>query len=101
MHRIGLVIYPGMNVMSLAPTAVFELANANAAKPVYDIRVLSETGGPVRTSIGVTIGTEAFHKPSFDTLMFGAGTDPIEMTPTDELLTFVRKALGGTRRVVA
>src|SRR5260221_14603606 len=100
MHRIGLVIYPGINVMSLAPVAVFESANAAAAKPVYDIRVLSESGGLVPRSIGVMIGTEAFLEPSFDTLMFGSGTSPTKITLTAGLLEFVRKALGASRRLL-
>jgi len=101
MHRIGLVIYPGVNVMSLAPAAVFELANGVAAKPFYELEVLSESGGAVRTSIGVTIGTEAFKKPSFSTLMFGSSTAPTQTAPSAGLLEFVRKAADASRRVVA
>jgi transcriptional regulator GlxA family with amidase domain len=101
MHRIGLVIYPGVNVMSLAPAAVFELANGAAAEPFYEIEVLSESGGPVRTSIGVTIGTEAFQKPRFDTIMFGSATAPTRTEQNPGLLEFVRKAADASRRVVA
>jgi transcriptional regulator GlxA family with amidase domain len=101
MHRIGLVIYPGINVMSLAPAAVFELANGVAAEPFYGIEVLSESGGPVRTSIGVTIGSEAFREPSFNTLMFGSSTAPTKTAPSAGLLEFVRQAAGASRRVVA
>lgn len=101
MHRIGLVIYPGINVMSLAPAAVFELANGAAAEPFYTIEVVSEAGGPVCTSIGVTIGSEAFRKPSFDTLMFGSATAPTRNASSVGLLEFVREAASGSRRVVA
>ena len=101
MHRLGLVIYPDFNVMSFAPLAVFELANKLAAKPFYDIRVLSEAGGSVRTSVGVVVGTEAFQEPDFDTLMFGAGTNPTEIKLSAGLLEFVRKSLGVSRRVAA
>ena len=101
MHRIGLVIYPGINVMSLAPAAVFELANGASAEPFYGIEVLSESGGPVRTSIGVTIGSEAFQKPSFNTLMFGSATAPTKTAPSVGLLEFVREAARASRRVVA
>jgi transcriptional regulator GlxA family with amidase domain len=101
MHRIGLVIYPGVNVMSLAPAAVFELANGAAAGPFYGIEVLSESGGPVRTSIGVTIGTEAFQKPNFDTILFGSATAPTRSVQSPGLLAFVRKAADASRRVVA
>jgi len=101
MHRIGLVIYPGVNVMSLAPAAVFELANGAAAEPFYGIEVLSESGGPVRTSIGVTIGTAAFQQPSFDTIMFGSDTAPTRTVQSPGLLELVRKAADASRRVVA
>src|ERR1700733_12486900 len=101
MHRIGLVIFPGINVMSLAPAAVFELANGAAAEPFYGIEVLSESGGPVRTSIGVTIGSEAFQKPSFNTLMFGSATAPTKTAASAGLLEFVREAATASRRVVA
>ena len=101
MHRIGLVIYPGINVMSLAPAAVFELANGVAAEPFYGIEVLSESGGPVRTSIGVTIGSDAFQEPSFNTLMFGSATAPTKTATSAGLLAFVREAAGASRRVVA
>jgi transcriptional regulator GlxA family with amidase domain len=101
MHRIGLVIYPGINVMSLAPTAVFELANGVAADPFYAIEVLSESGGPVCTSIGVTIGSEAFRKADFDTLLFGSASAPTQTVPSAALLEFVREGAGASRRVVA
>jgi transcriptional regulator GlxA family with amidase domain len=98
-HRIGLVIFPGVQVLSLAPISVFEMANVTAGKTIYDVRLLSESGGPVRTSIGITIGTEAFDEPDFDTLIVGAATEPEEASP--KLLAFVRKAFGVSRRVTA
>lgn len=102
MHRIGVVIYAGSNVMSLAPLAVFELANAAAGKSHYDIRVLSESGGLVRTSVGMMIETEAFPpEPDFDTVMIAAGTAPTETALTPVLLEFVRKAAGASRRLAA
>jgi transcriptional regulator GlxA family with amidase domain len=101
MHRIGLVIYPGIDLMSLAPTSVWELANLTVGKQFYDVRVLSEAGGPVRSSIGVTIGSEPFGKPKFDTLMFGANTTPNKVAHTAGLLQFVRKSMRAARRVAA
>ena len=60
--------------MSTAPISVFEMANETSPKPFYEMRILSENGGPVRTSVGITIETEAFGEPDFDTLLIGAGT---------------------------
>ena len=87
--------------MSLTPVAVFEVANSTARKPFYDIRVLSESGGLVRTSIGASVGTDALQEPQFDTLMFGSSTTPTEMEPTPGLLEFVRQGVGASRRVAA
>jgi transcriptional regulator GlxA family with amidase domain len=97
-HRIGLVIFPNVQSMSLAPISVFEMANV-VSRPVYEVRVLSESGGPVRTSMGITIGTEAFGEPDFDTLIIGASTEIAEASP--KLLAFIRKSLEVSRRVTA
>jgi transcriptional regulator GlxA family with amidase domain len=99
MHRIGLVIYPGVQALSLAPISVFEMANETAKKTFYDVRMLSEFGGLVRTSIGITIGTEAFDEPDFDTLIVGAATGIVAASP--KLLAFIRKSLEMSRRVTA
>jgi transcriptional regulator GlxA family with amidase domain len=98
-HRIGLVIFPDVQSMSLAPISVFEMANVASGKSVYEARVLSEFGGPVRTSMGITIGTEAFAEPDFDTLIVGASTEIAEASP--KLLAFIRKSLEVSRRVTA
>jgi transcriptional regulator GlxA family with amidase domain len=99
MHRIGLVIFPGVQVLSLAPISVFEMANLAAGAPFYDLRVLSENGGSVRTSVGITIGSEAFQAADFDTVIFGAATQIQPGSP--RMLDFVRKALVAARRVAA
>jgi transcriptional regulator GlxA family with amidase domain len=101
-HKIGLVIYPGISVMSLAPISVFEVANEVLGKPLYDIHTLSESGGPVPSSLGVTIGTEAFRdEDPFDTLLFAAATHPNETALTPGLLELVRKASRLSRRIAA
>lgn len=97
MHRIGLVLFPGVQVLSLAPLAVFETANAALGKPFYDVCVLSEAGGPISTSFGVTVDSRAFGRTVFDTLIFGGSSVPAKSSPG--LLAFVRKAARASRRV--
>jgi transcriptional regulator GlxA family with amidase domain len=99
MHRIGLVIFPGAQVLSLAPVSVFEMANRTSGKPLYDVRLLSESGGPIQMSMGVRIETEAFDEPDFDTLIVAGATEIEEASP--KLLAFVRKSLDMSRRVTA
>jgi transcriptional regulator GlxA family with amidase domain len=98
-HRIGLVIFPGAQILSTAPIAVFEMANATLGKPFYDLAVLSETGGPVRTSAGITLGSEPLGAPDFDTLMIGAGTEIEEASPV--LVDFIQRGINISRRVAA
>jgi transcriptional regulator GlxA family with amidase domain len=104
MHNVGLVVYPGINVMNLAMLAVFELGNTLAGRPVYEIRSVSESGGLVPTSLsGVTVGTEALGQTVFDTLLFGAATLPLpeDTALTPGLLELVRTAGQTSRRVAA
>jgi len=96
-QRIGFVVSPGFRMMSFAVASVFEFANVEMSEPVYDVHLLSETGGSVRTSIGVSVATEPFDDTNFDTLIVGRGTQP----PTPGLIEFVRRAPGRCRRVAA
>jgi transcriptional regulator GlxA family with amidase domain len=104
MRRIGFIVFPGYQVMSFAVISVFEFANGLSGKPVYDVRLLSETGGPVMTSVGIKVETASFADSDFDaldfdTLIVGGGTEIAPSTPG--LLAFVRNALGRHRRVAA
>src|SRR5258708_26015907 len=64
---------------------------------VYDVRLLSETGGLMRSSIGVSVVTEPFDATIFDTLSFCRGTEPL----TPGLIEFLRQAPERCRRVAA
>jgi transcriptional regulator GlxA family with amidase domain len=83
--------------MSFAVASVFEVANCETSEPVYEVHLLSETGGPVRCSMGMTVETERFDERNFDTLVIGRGTKP----PTPGLIEFVRQAPRRCRRVAA
>jgi transcriptional regulator GlxA family with amidase domain len=99
MLRIGFLMSPGYSVMSFSALAVFEAANIMAAKPVYDLRLLSEAGGPIRTSVGMMVDTEAFNRVQLDTLIVGGGNDV--QTPAPGLVEYIRQSLGQFRRVAA
>jgi transcriptional regulator GlxA family with amidase domain len=97
MQRIGFVASPGFQIMSFASLSAFECANKEMGERVYDVHLLSETGGSIRSSIGVSMTTEPFDGTNFDTLIVGRGTEP----STPGLIEFVRQALGRCRRVAA
>jgi len=98
-QRIGFIVLPGFQVMSLATLSVFEFANREKGEPSYDVRLLSETGGFIRSSIGFGVATEPFDNTNFDTLIVGGSAVPEALTPG--VIKFLRRALGRHRRIAS
>jgi len=99
MQRIGFIALPGFQLMSAGVLAVFELANMEMGEPVYDVHLLSETGGSVRSSIGISVATEPFDDTDFDTLLVGGSAVLGALTPG--VIKFLRQALERSRRVAS
>jgi len=106
MHRVGLIVPRGFQLLSLAPLTAFEMTGFGLAKPPpadshYDLHLLSEHGGPIRSSCGLTVETEAFDDPAFDTIIVGAVT-AFEMAPSSaNLIAFVQEAAKVSRRTAS
>jgi transcriptional regulator GlxA family with amidase domain len=100
MQRIGYVVSEGFQIMALATQAVFEYSNRVAGKEVYEMRVLSENGGLVHSSLGVALQTERFSARAFDTLIV-IGTEEASPNATPGLLKFMRRGLKLSRRVTS
>jgi transcriptional regulator GlxA family with amidase domain len=99
MQRVGFIVLPGFQMMSVASLSVFELANSEMGEPVYDLRLLSESGGSVRSSMGFSVATEPLSNASFDTLMVGGSAVAGSLTPG--VIKFLRRALTRSRRVAS
>lgn len=99
MREIGLVIYPGFQVLSLAVSTVFEFANQGVDKPAYTIHLLSENGGRVPTSLGFCVDSEQFDSRAYDTVLVLG--DNFAAVPTAGLLDYVRQASVTSRRIGA
>ena len=99
MLRLGVVLYPGFQVMGLAMTTVFEFANIAAGEAVYEVRLLSEHGGPVPSSGGFSISTEPFDRRRFDTILVGGDNNIVPAS--SGLISFLRAAARTSRRVGA
>src|SRR5439155_9690938 len=106
MHRVGLIVPHDFQLLSLAPMTAFEMTGFGLAKPPpgdshYDLHLLSEHGGPVRSSCGLTAHTEAFGDPAFDTIIVGAIT-AFEMAPSSaSLIAFLQKSAKVSRRTAS
>ncbi|WVT77227.1 GlxA family transcriptional regulator (plasmid) [Sinorhizobium chiapasense] len=99
MHRIGYVVFPRFQLMGFAAVTAFEIANLALGEQAYEIELLSEAGGEIKSSAGFGVLTKAFDETIYDTVMFGAGT---EIEPVSSgLVAFARHALKASRRVAA
>jgi AraC family transcriptional regulator, transcriptional activator FtrA len=99
MQRIGFIVLPGFQMMSIAVLSVFEFANKEVGEPAYDVHLLSEPGGPIRSSIGFSVATEPFDDTNYDTLMVGGSAVIGSVTPG--VIKFLRQALERCRRVAS
>lgn len=99
MQRIALLVRPGHSFMGFAVVPVFELANSMTGKDIYEIRFVSETGGCVPTSTGMSVETRVFDGDEIDTLVVGGGTAPDVVSPG--ALAFLREAPTRCRRIAS
>src|SRR3977135_4696750 len=99
MQRIVFVVLPGFQMLSVSALSVFELANWEIGEPVYDLHLLSETGGSIRSSIGISVETEPFDDTNFDTLMVGGSAVAGALTPG--VTKFLRQGLERSRRIAS
>jgi len=97
MQRIGFLISTGFQVMDFAAVSVFEFANLTLGETLYDLHLLSEVGGSVRSSAGIVVETKAPDDAAFDTLIVFGDTMITPSTPG--LLAFLRKTAPTSRRV--
>jgi transcriptional regulator GlxA family with amidase domain len=99
MQRIGFIVLPGFQMLSVSSLSVFELANWETGEPVYDVHLLSETGGSIRSSVGISVATEPFDNRNFDTLMVGGSA--VAGALTRGVIKFLRRGLQRSRRVAS
>jgi len=99
MKRIGLVLFPGFQIVDMAAASVFEMANLEDPSPAYEIHVVSEGGGAVRSSLGAAVQTIALDPDAYDTLLVAGATAPQPSSP--KLLRLLGRAVETTRRVAS
>jgi len=75
MRRVGMIVYPDFQVLCFAAFSVFEVANRESGKRLYDLEVLGNGGGSVRSSFGQDVTCAPLLDTGFDTLLVGVGID--------------------------
>ncbi|NUS61248.1 MAG: GlxA family transcriptional regulator [Lysobacter sp.] len=99
MTTIGFAMPEGFQIMTLAPVSAFEMANVVAKERLYDIRLFSEHGGPLRNSFGVSIDTRVLSRAKVDTLIVGGLVRPVPSSPA--FLRQIRKVAASARRIAS
>lgn len=99
MLTIGFVLPEGFQIMGLAAASAFELANVSAKQRLYEIRLLSEQGGPVTNSLGAAIETRALARQKVDTLIVSGLLYPQPSSAT--LIKRLRHASASSRRTAS
>ena len=98
--RIGLLIFPGFQVLDLAALTVFEMANLELPAPRYRVEVVAAPGGLVCSSVGVAVQARALNDAeAFDTLLVAGALVPAASTAG--LLRALNRAAGRVRRVAS
>ncbi len=99
MITVGFFVSPNVQLMSFAALTAFEVANACAGETLYDIKILSEKGGPVKSSVGMAVETVPVADAAFDTFIVTGALDPQPSTPA--MLEQVRAAMTRCRRMAS
>jgi transcriptional regulator GlxA family with amidase domain len=97
MLRLGVVLFPGFQMMNLSVLTVFEFANRVADTPVYDLVLLSEEGGPVLGSSGFSVTTQRFDDSKFDTLLVVGDNDALMSPPA--VVAYLQRSAPLVRRI--
>lgn len=99
MRKIGLFVYPGFQVMCFVAFSAFEVANKRSGETLYDLHILSEKGGLLRSSFGMDVSTKAVGEDEYDTILVGVGMEPPSTSPT--AASYLRQAAKSTRRLAS
>lgn len=80
---VAFVVYPQFQIQDLSgPLAAFECAGRQDGCGPYKLHVVSRDGGPVVSSSGLSVMTEAIRSEPYDTILFTGGnvlTNPAEL----------------------
>jgi len=96
MRQIGFILEDGFHVMGMAALSAFELANLELGTEAYRLTVMSETGGAVRSSLGIRVETVPLTDFP-DTLMVVGELAP--RPPSPGLRDYIAEAGRRSRRV--
>jgi transcriptional regulator GlxA family with amidase domain len=101
-RKIGFLVFPEFQILDLTgPLAAFEMPARNLVPKPYRLEVVSESGGLVKSSSGLTVATEKIGASRFDTIIAVGGLGSFRASRSPRVKTFVRNAAKNCRRVTS
>ncbi|WP_448097839.1 GlxA family transcriptional regulator [Luteibacter yeojuensis] len=94
-----MVVYPDFQVLCFAAFSVFEVANRESGRRLYDLEVLGNGGGSVRSSFGQNVTCVPLVDTGFDTILIGVGIDVPDHDPA--VSEFLVDTSSRTRRIAS
>jgi transcriptional regulator GlxA family with amidase domain len=100
-HRVGLLIFPGFQILDLAgPLAAFEIAG-RFVQGAYALSMIAKQEGAVAASGGISVLAQAFDDPDFDTLVVAGGRGTRGAAGCEATLAFIREVASRDRRIAS
>jgi len=100
MHKVAFIVYPGFQLVCLAASTVFEVADRVLGTPAYEVSIRSDEGGTVRgTSAAVAVLSEPLGDEAFDSLIV-CGGEAIPET-SERLVRYLRNAAPSASRIAS
>lgn len=99
MHQVGFIVYPGFQLVCLAASSVFELADTVLGAPTYQVSIRSEPGGPIQGTGVVAVMSERLGADPFNSLIVCGGVAPPRASKA--IADYMRTAAATTPRIAA
>ncbi|MCA1326511.1 GlxA family transcriptional regulator [Herbaspirillum sp. alder98] len=97
---IAFLIFADCSMLDFTgPLSTFDAANRVSGKTLYQLTLLSEPGGLIRSSAGACTQTEAIGNAIFDTLIVAGGGAPREGLVSDALRRYILYMQQHARRI--
>jgi transcriptional regulator GlxA family with amidase domain len=100
MKHVGLLVFPDFNILDLSgPLAAFDVPRHEVEPSPYRLTTLSEEGGAITSSCGVSVNTSPLSRARIDTFIAVGGRGAIAASERPSLVRQVRKAAARAQRV--
>ena len=100
-RRLAFVVFADFQILDVAgPLAAFEVASS-IGDGAYELRLLSEGGGMVRSSSGAALATEPLDARPYDTVIVAGGQGTRALPELEGLTAWVRRQAATARRTAS